>query len=118
MPITGFIIQRRSVIEDWTMIDVISGDMMSFFDADVNMSIFYDYRIIAMNAAGEGEPSNPVSAEITVPEEELPFYANWNFNIIGLVFVITLVTFGIIWYLRYRSRQIDKEFRKWQEDSD
>jgi hypothetical protein len=115
LPITGYIIQRSSLLGNWTTIEVISEEQLSFFDPEVEIGFNYDYRISAMNDAGEGEPSNFVSGEIQVPVEQVPFYTDWNFNLIGAVIAMGLILLGAIWYRFNKRKQFDEEFTRWQE---
>ena len=99
LPITGYIIQRRSEDGNWTAIASSSNVSQSYVDSSVIESIIYEYRIIAFNDAGEGEPSDIILAEAGVPDEEIPFQSDWNVALLGAVFAISLVLLGAIWYL-------------------
>jgi len=88
LPVTGYIIQRRSDDVNWTTIANLSGAIESYLDSDVEIDTRYKYRIIAINEVGESDKSEIVEGN-TVESE-----SNWDTGILWWFVMLTI--FGIV----------------------
>ncbi|KAK6031814.1 immunoglobulin I-set domain protein, partial [Ostertagia ostertagi] len=69
-PITGFIIERKAVDSNrWRLIGRTSADTTQFEATNLVSSQVYEFRVIAVNSAGEGSPSCSIDV-LTKDDEE------------------------------------------------
>ena len=59
---TSFLIERSSDGEAWTESGTVSADTTSAFDSGLPSGTVYYYRVLACNAVGCGEPTEPAAA--------------------------------------------------------
>uniref|UniRef100_A0A673T7G1 Sidekick cell adhesion molecule 1 n=1 Tax=Suricata suricatta TaxID=37032 RepID=A0A673T7G1_SURSU len=110
-PTTGYIIEARPSDEGlWDMFakDIPRSATSYTVSLDqLRPGVTYEFRVVAVNRAGYGEPSDPsaaVSAQV-----ETPFYAEWWFLLVvalSLLIVLLLVVFALVLHgqnKRYKS---------------
>jgi len=67
---SGFRIERRTDNNDWETIADVGAGVSQYIDTGLIASTSYDYRVRAVNAAGESEASNILNATTTMPPNE------------------------------------------------
>lgn len=77
----GFIIEKESAVEVFTIIDTVTSNVINFTDLNIT-NLSYNYRIRAYNITGYSEYSN--IAQVTVPVELTSFAAVANKNSVDL----------------------------------
>uniref|UniRef100_A0A8C0N8A3 Sidekick cell adhesion molecule 1 n=1 Tax=Canis lupus familiaris TaxID=9615 RepID=A0A8C0N8A3_CANLF len=110
-PTTGYVIEARPSDEGlWDMFvkDIPRSATSYSVSLDkLRQGVTYEFRVVAVNQAGYGEPSSPsmaVSAQV-----ETPFYEEWWFLLVmalSSLIVILLVVFALVLHgqnRRYRS---------------
>ncbi|XP_040085931.1 protein sidekick-1 [Oryx dammah] len=100
-PTTGYVIEARPSDEGlWDMFakDIPRGATSYTVSLDqLRQGVTYEFRVVAVNQAGYGEPSSPsaaVSAQV-----EAPFYEQWWFllvTVLSSLLVILLVAFSLL----------------------
>ncbi|PNI35199.1 SDK1 isoform 4 [Pan troglodytes] len=100
-PTTGYVIEARPSDEGlWDMFvkDIPRSATSYTLSLDkLRQGVTYEFRVVAVNEAGYGEPSNPstaVSAQV-----EAPFYEEWWFLLVmalSSLIVILLVVFALV----------------------
>uniref|UniRef100_A0A4W2DYC3 Uncharacterized protein n=1 Tax=Bos indicus x Bos taurus TaxID=30522 RepID=A0A4W2DYC3_BOBOX len=100
-PTTGYVIEARPSDEGlWDMFakDIPRGATAYTVSLDqLRQGVTYEFRVVAVNQAGYGEPSSPsaaVSAQV-----ETPFYEQWWFLLVmalSSLLVILLVVFSLL----------------------
>uniref|UniRef100_A0A673TFD6 Sidekick cell adhesion molecule 1 n=1 Tax=Suricata suricatta TaxID=37032 RepID=A0A673TFD6_SURSU len=122
-PTTGYIIEARPSDEGlWDMFakDIPRSATSYTVSLDqLRPGVTYEFRVVAVNRAGYGEPSDPsaaVSAQV-----ETPFYAEWWFLLVvalSLLIVLLLVVFALVLHgqnKRYKSCSTGKSISNMEE---
>ncbi|VDO30615.1 unnamed protein product [Heligmosomoides polygyrus] len=69
-PLTGFIIERKAVDSNrWRLVGKTNASTLKFLATDLFSNQVYSFRIIAVNSAGEGPPSQTVDVPTTKDKE-------------------------------------------------
>uniref|UniRef100_A0A8P0T958 Sidekick cell adhesion molecule 1 n=1 Tax=Canis lupus familiaris TaxID=9615 RepID=A0A8P0T958_CANLF len=122
-PTTGYVIEARPSDEGlWDMFvkDIPRSATSYSVSLDkLRQGVTYEFRVVAVNQAGYGEPSSPsmaVSAQV-----ETPFYEEWWFLLVmalSSLIVILLVVFALVLHgqnRRYRSCSTGKSISNMEE---
>ncbi|KAF0882889.1 SDK1 protein, partial [Crocuta crocuta] len=122
-PTTGYVIEARPSDEGlWDMFvkDIPRGATSYSVSLDrLRQGVTYEFRVVAVNQAGYGEPSNPstaVSAQV-----ETPFYGEWWFLLVmalSSLIVLLLVLFALVLHgqnKRYKSCGTGKSISNMEE---
>ncbi|XP_034525634.1 protein sidekick-1 isoform X5 [Ailuropoda melanoleuca] len=122
-PTTGYVIEARPSDEGlWDMFvkDIPRSATSYTVSLDkLRQGVTYEFRVVAVNQAGYGEPSSPstaVSAQV-----ETPFYEEWWFLLVmalSSLIVILLVVFALVLHgqkRRYRSCGTGKSISNMEE---
>uniref|UniRef100_A0A8C2RX60 Sidekick cell adhesion molecule 1 n=1 Tax=Capra hircus TaxID=9925 RepID=A0A8C2RX60_CAPHI len=122
-PTTGYIIEARPSDEGlWDMFakDIPRGATSYTVSLDqLRQGVTYEFRVVAVNQAGYGEPSSPsaaVSAQV-----ETPFYEQWWFllvMVLSSLLVILLVVFSLLLHgqsKKYRNCGAGKSISNMEE---
>ncbi|XP_022356160.1 LOW QUALITY PROTEIN: protein sidekick-1 [Enhydra lutris kenyoni] len=122
-PTTGYVIEARPSDEGlWDVFakDVPRGATSYTVNLDkLRQGVTYEFRVVAVNQAGYGEPSSPstaVSAQV-----ETPFYQEWWFLLVmalSSLIVILLLVFALVLHgqnRRYRSCSTGKSISNMEE---
>ena len=88
LPVTGYLIQRRSDDANWTTIANLPGDIHDYLDSDVEIDTRYEYRIIAINDVGESDNSSIVEGQLLDPG------STWDIGSLG--WIVILATIGLV----------------------
>ncbi|XP_039630055.1 protein sidekick-1 isoform X2 [Polypterus senegalus] len=122
-PITGYVIETRPSDEGlWdTFVKHLSPTTTSYtISLDrLRQGVSYEFRVIAVNVFGYGEPSAPSAA--TSAQTEVPFYEEWWFLVVmalcGLILIL-LIVFTLVLHgqsKRYRSCGLGKNITTVEE---
>ncbi|XP_069425693.1 protein sidekick-1 [Ovis canadensis] len=122
-PTTGYVIEARPSDEGlWDMFakDIPRGATSYTVSLDqLRQGVTYEFRVVAVNQAGYGEPSSPsatVSAQV-----ETPFYEQWWFllvMVLSSLLVILLVVFSLLLHgqsKKYRNCGAGKSISNMEE---
>ncbi|XP_032182931.1 protein sidekick-1 isoform X1 [Mustela erminea] len=122
-PTTGYVIEARPSDEGlWDVFakDIPRGATSYTVSLDkLRQGVTYEFRVVAVNQAGYGEPSSPstaVSAQV-----ETPFYQEWWFLLVmalSSLIVILLLVFALVLHgqnRRYRSCSTGKSISNMEE---
>ncbi|KAB0381550.1 hypothetical protein FD755_003467, partial [Muntiacus reevesi] len=122
-PTTGYVIEARPSDEGlWDMFakDIPRGATSYTVSLDqLRQGVTYEFRVVAVNQAGYGEPSSPsatVSAQV-----ETPFYEQWWFLLVmalSSLLVILLVVFSLLLHgqsKKYRNCGAGKSISNMEE---
>ncbi|XP_010844106.1 PREDICTED: protein sidekick-1 [Bison bison bison] len=122
-PTTGYVIEARPSDEGlWDMFakDIPRGATAYTVSLDqLRQGVTYEFRVVAVNQAGYGEPSSPsaaVSAQV-----ETPFYEQWWFLLVmalSSLLVILLVVFSLLLHgqsKKYRNCGTGKSISNMEE---
>lgn len=122
-PTTGYVIEARPSDEGlWDMFakDIPQGATSYTVSLDqLRQGVTYEFRVVAVNQAGYGEPSSPsaaVSAQV-----ETPFYEQWWFllvMVLSSLLVILLVVFSLLLHgqsKKYRNCGAGKSISNMEE---
>ncbi|ELR62536.1 Protein sidekick-1, partial [Bos mutus] len=122
-PTTGYVIEARPSDEGlWDMFakDIPRGATAYTVSLDqLRQGVTYEFRVVAVNQAGYGEPSSPsaaVSAKV-----ETPFYEQWWFLLVmalSSLLVILLVVFSLLLHgqsKKYRNCGTGKSISNMEE---
>ncbi|XP_066545960.1 protein sidekick-1 [Amia ocellicauda] len=122
-PVTGYVIEARPSDEGlWdTFVKHLPPSSSSHTVSldRLRQGVSYEFRVIAVNRFGYGEPSAP--STVMSAQSEPPFYEEWWFLIVmalcGLIFIL-LVVFGLVLHgqsKRYRSCEAGKNISTVEE---
>eukprot|EP00071_Canis_lupus_P041922 XP_022275479.1 protein sidekick-1 isoform X2 [Canis lupus familiaris] len=122
-PTTGYVIEARPSDEGlWDMFvkDIPRSATSYSVSLDkLRQGVTYEFRVVAVNQAGYGEPSSPSMAVST--QVETPFYEEWWFLLVmalSSLIVILLVVFALVLHgqnRRYRSCSTGKSISNMEE---
>lgn len=79
-PITGYIIEKKDKYGDWEKALEVPADQLKATVPDLIEGQPYSFRVLAVNAAGPGEPSNETPTIIAKPRNQAPKIDRTNLN--------------------------------------
>ncbi|XP_074201685.1 protein sidekick-1 isoform X2 [Camelus bactrianus] len=122
-PTTGYIIEARPSDEglwDTFVKDIPRGATSYAISLDkLRQGVTYEFRVVAVNQVGYGEPSGPSTAMSA--QVETPFYEEWWFLLVtalSSLIVLLLVVFALVLHgqnKRYRSCSTGKSISNMEE---
>lgn len=68
-PIDSYIIEKKDKFGNWTPCATVSGNETTATASDLIPGETYQFRVIALNKAGKGEPSDPTDPKIAKPRK-------------------------------------------------
>uniref|UniRef100_A0A4X1TK74 Sidekick cell adhesion molecule 1 n=1 Tax=Sus scrofa TaxID=9823 RepID=A0A4X1TK74_PIG len=124
-PTTGYVIEARPSDEglwDTFVKDIPWGATSCTISLDkLRQGVTYEFRVVAVNQVGYGEPSSPsaaVSAKAAHHSGGAPFYEEWWFLLVmalSSLIVILLVVFALVLHGQNRKYKNCKDARGWSE---